>query len=386
MPSNPAPAAPLAEAPTKPLFPFLDLKAQEEPLREELLHAVAEVLDSKQYIMGPAAVRFEQHMAEYIGCHFALGCASGTDAVLLALRAVGVTAGDEVIVPSFTFVATAGMVAWLGAKPVFADIDIATFNLDVRSVTRCTTPRTKAIVPVHLFGLTADMDPLLALGRERGIAVVEDAAQAIGAKYHGRSAGTLAEIGSFSFYPTKNLGAGGDGGLITTKDPELAKRIKLLRNHGSPRRYEYDVVGTNSRLDSIQAAILDVKLKYLDRWAEGRRRNAARYNQLFGSAGLDEVVKTPIEPAGYSHIFNQYTVLAPRRDQLRQYLSERGIPTEIYYPFPLHLQPAFAGLGYLPGSLPVTEAVAGEVLSLPIYPELRDEQLQAVVRAIADFY
>ncbi|MBV8205993.1 MAG: DegT/DnrJ/EryC1/StrS family aminotransferase, partial [Acidobacteria bacterium] len=255
-------------------FPFLDLRAQEEPLREELLGAIAAVIDSKQYILGAAVGRFEQNAARYIGCEFAIGCGSGTDAVQLALRALDVGPGDEVIVPSFTFVATAGMVAWLGARPVFADIDPNTFNLDPQSVAQCVTPRTRAIVPVHLFGLPADMDAFLCLARQHGIALVEDAAQAMGARCHGHSTGAIGDLGCFSFYPSKNIGACGEAGLITTNDPALAERIRLMRNHGSPRRYEYAILGTNSRLDSIQAAILDVKLRHLDAWTEGRRRNA----------------------------------------------------------------------------------------------------------------
>jgi dTDP-4-amino-4,6-dideoxygalactose transaminase len=370
----------------KPQFPFLDLKAQFSTIREEVLAAVTRVMESQSFILGPEVSAFEEEIKTHVGCAHVIGCASGSDAIVLALLALGIGPGDEVIAPPFTFVATAGSISRLGARPVFIDIDPQTYNLDTRQLERLITPKTKAIIPVHLFGLSADMDAILEIAQRHNVAVVEDAAQAIGARYKGKPVGSMGEIGCFSFFPSKNLGGAGDGGLVTTNDPAIAERLKILRVHGSRRKYEYELLGMNSRLDSIQAAILRVKLKYLDKWAEGRRRNAQRYDTLIAEHNLKKSITPPATPSHYLHVFNQYTIRASRRDALKAHLQQQGIPTEIYYPYPLHLQPAFANLGYRPGSMPVSEQASAEVLSLPIFTELMSEQQAAVVAAIADFY
>jgi dTDP-4-amino-4,6-dideoxygalactose transaminase len=305
---------------------------------------------------------------------------------MLALMALGVGAGDEVITVPFTFVATAGPIALLGAKPVFVDIDPTTFNIDVNKIEAAITPRTKAVIPVDLFGLMAPIDQIEAIADKHKVAVIEDAAQAIGAKRNSHMAGSTGTMGCFSFFPSKNLGAAGDGGLITTNDSEINERLRKIRVHGSPRRYEYEVLGVNSRLDAIQAAVLSVKLKHLDGWAEGRRRNATCYRQLFEQRGLANCLILPTEPAGSHHIFNQYTIRSSQRDELRAFLTEKGIPSEIYYPYPLHLQKAFAYLGHRSGDFPESERACQEVLSLPIYPELGEDRLHLVVDAIAEFY
>lgn len=382
--SNPAPL-PAAVAP-KPAFPFLDLKAQHASIADEVLAAVGQVIASQQFILGPEVAAFEREAAEYLGARYAVGCASGSDALLLCLMALDVKPGDEVIAPPFTFVATAGAIARLGATPVFVDIRPDTYNLDVDAVAAAITPRTRAIIPVHLFGLAADMDAINAIAVRHNVAVIEDAAQSMGARYQGARVGTIGTLGCFSFFPSKNLGGAGDGGLVTTQDPALADKLKVLRVHGSRKRYEYDVIGMNSRLDSIQAAILRVKLRHLDAWCEGRRRNAQRYAELFAEYGLAGRVVLPHTPAGLDHIYNQYTVRVRERDALRAFLAERGIPTEIYYPSPLHLQKAFAYLGCQRGDLPHSEGASAEVVSLPIYPELGEERLRMVVAGIAEFY
>ena len=369
----------------KPAFPFLDLKAQYAGIREEVTAAVDRVLESQIFIMGPEVSAFEEEIKAQVGCEHVFGCASGSDALLLALMALGVSPGDEVITVPFTFVATVGAIARLHARTVFVDVDPVTFNLDPNELEKAITPRTKAIIPVHLFGLCADMDAILEVAGRRGIPVVEDAAQAIGAKFRGRVAGSMGTFGCFSFFPSKNLGGAGDGGLITTNDAELAAKLKLLRNHGSKTKYDYVLLGINSRLDALQAAILRVKLKHLKAWAEGRRRNASRYRELAREFGLSGGVTLPREPEGYFHVYNQFTIRSAQRDGLKEYLQGRGIPSEIYYPHALHLQPAFAELGYSSGAFPESERCSGEVLSLPIYPELKDEHLLAVVQAIRDF-
>jgi dTDP-4-amino-4,6-dideoxygalactose transaminase len=377
-----APASPAI----KQQFPFLDLKAQFAGIRGEVMESVTRVMESQHFILGPEVAAFEQEVGALIGCDFALGCASGSDALLLALMALDVGPGDEVITPAFTFVATAGSVARLRAKPVFMDVDPETYNIDAKQLAKLITPRTKAIIPVHLFGLAADMDAIMSTARERGIAVIEDAAQAIGAQYKGRRVGSIGTFGCFSFFPSKNLGGAGDGGLITTNDPVLADTLKVLRVHGSRSKYEYEKLGMNSRLDALQAAILRVKLKHLESWAEGRRRNADRYRELFAEYDLLSRITLPKATADAVHVYNQFTIRVRARDALKKHLQQSGIPTEIYYPHPLHLQPAFRGLGHERGSLPFTEAVAQEVLSLPIFPELTAGQQRAVVAAIADFY
>lgn len=300
--------------------------------------------------------------------------------------ALGIGPGDEVITVPFTFVATAGPVTLVGAKPVFVDIDPLTFNIDVGKVEAAVTPRTKAIIPVDLFGLTASLEEIERICAKHGIAVIEDAAQAIGARLRGKMAGAFGSLGCFSFFPTKNLGGAGDGGMVTTDDDDLAARLKQIRVHGSPRRYEYEVQGVNSRLDALQAAVLSVKLKYLDSWADSRRQNANIYNELFAEYGLEDHVVTPIEPTGYCHVFNQYTIRVPDRDRLRAFLTDKGLPTEIYYPYPLHLQKAFTSLGHTKGDFPESERAAREVLSLPIYPELQPDHQRLLVEGIAGFF
>lgn len=370
----------------KPAFPFLDLKAQFAPIRDEIVAAVTQVLDSQRFILGPEVEAFEQECGRYLGAANALGCASGSDALLLALMALNVGPGDEVITTPFTFVATAGSIARLGARPIFVDIEPTTYNIDVRAIESRITPNTKAIIPVHLFGLPANMDPILEIARRNKIAVIEDAAQAIGSTYKRQPVGTLGDIGCFSFFPSKNLGGAGDGGLVTTNNPDVASRLKVLRVHGSPKKYSYTLLGMNSRLDAIQAAILRVKLPFLEEWACGRRRNAERYGRLFEEYGLSKSVNLPSVPEGCVHVYNQYTIRCPQRDALQRHLAAQGIPTEVYYPSPLHLEPAFFYLNYKPGDFPVAEATSRQVLALPIFAELTEEQQRSVVNAIAEFF
>ena len=370
----------------KPLFPFLDLKAEYVTVKEQTLAAVQAVLDSQQFIMGPEVEKFEAEVARLIGCTFALGCASGSDALLLSLMSVGVDSGDEVITTPFTFVATAGSIARLKAKPVFVDIDPETYNLNHEQLEAAFTRNTKAIIPVHLFGLPAEMHSVIEIARAHGVAVLEDAAQAIGSRYHDKHVGNIGTCGCFSFFPTKNLGGAGDGGMITTNDPEFADRVSVLRNHGGREKYHYEMLGMNSRLDALQAAILRVKFPQLDRWTGARRQNAARYRQLFKQAGLDKWIGLPVEPQGLIHVYHQFVIRTPRRDEVRDHLRNSGIPTEIYYPLPLHLQPAFAYLGYGTGSFPQAEAASREVLALPIFPTISEAQQKAVVDAIAGFF
>ena len=367
-------------------FPFLDLKAQFAGIREEIVESVIGVLESQHFILGPEVEAFEKEVAEYVEAAFAVACASGSDALLLSLMALDVHQGDEIITTPFTFGATAGSIARLGARPVFVDIDPETFNIDVSQIDAAITPKTRAIMPVHLFGLPAQMDTILGIAQHRGVAVIEDAAQAIGARWKGRAVGSLGTLGGFSFFPSKNLGGAGDGGMVTTNDAALAQRLKILRVHGTKKKYSYEVVGMNSRLDALQAAILRVKLRHLSDWTEDRRRNADRYKELFAEYGLHNLVKLPITPDTSVHVFNQYSVLVPRRDELQRYLRAQGIPTEIYYPGPLHMQPAFAFLGYSEGDFPNAEAAGAEVLALPIYPEITGDQQRAVVSAISEFY
>jgi dTDP-4-amino-4,6-dideoxygalactose transaminase len=368
------------------LFPFLDLKAEYATMKQDIRDAVDKVLESQLFIMGPEVKQLEAEIAAFVGSHFAMACASGSDALLLALMALGLDSGDEVITPPFTFVATAGSIARLKAKPVFVDIDRETYNLDPKLLEAAITPRTKAIMPVHLFGLSAEMDQIMAIARAHGLPVIEDAAQSIGARYHDHSVGNIGACGCFSFFPSKNLGGAGDGGMTTTNDSDLAERISVLRDHGSRKKYQYDLLGMNSRLDSLQAAILLVKFKHLEAMTQARRRNADRYRQMFRRAGLENVVELPVEPAELRHVYNQFVIRAPKRDQLREYLRDGGIPTEIYYPSPLHLQPAFSDLGYGQGAFPESEAASEHVLALPIFPQITQEQQQLVVDRIADFF
>lgn len=377
-----------AQSNNAPPVPFLDMGRSNGPLREELLAAFARVIDSGRFLHGADCAQLEESVATVSGAAHAVSCASGSDALLLALMALDVGPEDEVIVPSFTFFATASAPWRLGATPVFVDLDSATFNLDPAQLAAAITPRTKAIIPVHLFGQCADMASILCVARAHGIYVVEDAAQAIGAKYRGEGAGSLGDIGCFSFYPTKNLGGLGDGGLLTTNCDQLAQRLRLLAAHGMSPRYHHQAVGINSRLDSLQAAALNVKLTRLADWTRARRDHAARYTELFAAADLDAVLDLPMAREDGEHVWNQYTIRVPgdRRDALRAHLAEAGIGSEVYYPVPLHLQTCFASLGYETGSLPETERAAAEVLSLPIFPELTAQEQQRVVGEIARFH
>src|SRR5262245_48651778 len=367
------------------MIPLLDLHAQYAPLRDKILSAVTRVCDSQRYIMGPEITAFESEIAALIGVSHAVTVSSGTDALLLALMALDVKAGDEVITSTYSFFATAGAIARVGARPVLLDIDPVTFNLDPAAVAAAITERTKAILPVHLYGLCADMDPILAIASRHDIPVVEDAAQAIGSTYRGRSAGGIGTLGCFSFFPSKNLGALGDAGLLTTNDPALAHKAALLRNHGMEPKYYHHLIGGNFRMDAMQAAVLRVKAPHLSAWTEARRLNAQRYAKLFREAGVDDRVTLPVEPAAYRHIFNQFVIRTAGRDRLKAYLDRRQIGNEIYYPVPFHLQPCFAYLGYRLGEFPVAERAAKESLAIPIYSELTLEQQQAVVDAIAEF-
>ena len=365
--------------------PLLDVNRQNAPLLEEINQKIAEVTASGAFVHGPACREFEASMSKYCGTQHAVGCASGSDALLLALMVLGIEPGDEVIIPSFTFFATAGAVWRLGAKPVFADIEPTTFNLDPADVAKKITPSTKAIIPVHLFGQCADMDGLAEVAGE--IPLIEDAAQAIGARFQGRRAGALGKLGCFSFYPTKNLGAMGDAGMITTDDQELADRLRRLRDHGQHPRYHHSAVGANSRLDTIQAAILQIKLTHLDSWAAGRQHHAEIYAEQFSQLGIDKTISVPTVTDQCESVWNQYTirVLDGQRDQLQGTLADRKIGAAIYYPIPLHLQECFASLGYQAGSLPETELAAEQVLSLPIFAELSSEEQSTVISATKDF-
>jgi dTDP-4-amino-4,6-dideoxygalactose transaminase len=363
--------------------PLLDLTAQYRSISEQLDAAVLEVVRSQRFILGPAVERLETEIAARVGSRHAIGCASGTDALLLALKALELEPGDEVILPAFTFFATAGAVWNAGLKPVFCDIDPVTFNVTAETLDAVRTPRARAVIPVHLFGQMADMAPILELAGRHGLAVIEDAAQAIGAAQRidgaDRQAGSVGTAGAFSFFPSKNLGGFGDGGMITTDDDELAERIRKLRVHGGRQMYHHEMVGTNSRLDALQAAVLSAKLPFLDEWTEGRRRNAAAYDQAL--AGLDGVA-TPVVADGNHHVYNQYTIRAARRDELKQRLDENQVGNAIYYPLPLHLQPCFQELGGRPGDLPTAEEAAREVLSIPVYPELGEAQREEVVQVL----
>ncbi len=365
--------------------PLLDLKAQYAPIRDELLAAVTRVCDSQRFILGPEIDALEHELADRLGVAHAIGVSSGTDAVLVALMACGVGAGDEVVTTSYSFFATAGCISRLGARPVLVDIDPDTYNLDLDALPAALTEKTKAIIPVHLFGLPVDMDRVNNAASEHGVPVIEDACQAIGATRGGRPVGGVGAVGCFSFFPSKNLGAFGDAGLVTTNDGELAASVRRLRHHGQAGMYRHVEVGGNFRLDEIQAAVLRVKAKYLAGWTEGRRRNAERYRRMFAEAGLDSTVGLPSAPDDAFHIYNQFVIRVNRRDTLREHLRARGIGTGVYYPLPFHLQPCFESLGYRPGSFPEAERAANETLALPIYPELEEEQQAYVVKCIDEF-
>jgi dTDP-4-amino-4,6-dideoxygalactose transaminase len=362
--------------------PLLDLKAQYATIREELDEALAGVFETQRYILGPEVEALEAEVAEYSGCRFGVGVSSGTDALLLSLMGLGIGPGDEVITTPFTFFATGGCIHRLGARPVFTDIEPASFNLNPELVEKAVTEKTKAIIPVHLFGQCVEMDPLLDVAKKHDLAVVEDAAQAIGSEYKSKRAGSMGTVGCFSFFPSKNLGACGDGGMITTNDEELAARLRILRNHGAKPKYYHQLVGGNFRLDALQAAILRVKRRHLDDWTAARQKNAARYRELF--AGCD-AVRCPPELPRRRHIYNQFSLRVPRRDQLREHLKSKGIGCEVYYPVPLHVQECFAELGYKQGDLPESEHAAAEALAIPIYPELTAEQQELVAGEIRGF-
>jgi len=364
--------------------PMLDLQAQYRPIRGAVIDAVTRVCDSQRFIMGPEVDGMEREMAAYLGVRHAVGVSSGTDALLLAMMALGIGPGDEVVTSTYSFFATAGCVARLGAKPVFVDIDPVTYNIDPAAAAAAVTSRTRAILPVHLYGQSADLDALLDVAARAGVPLIEDAAQAFGATYKGGTVGGFGRAGCFSFFPSKNLGAFGDGGLVTTNDDTLAASLRRMRVHGADRQYYHQVIGGNFRLDALQAAVLRVKLPHLAGWTEARRRNAARYDALFGDFGLTGHVALPVTVADRYHIFNQYVVRVPNRDAVKARLESRQVGCAIYYPVPFHEQACFAYLGYRSGQFPRAEAAARETLALPIYGELTAEQQHYVVSVIAD--
>lgn len=363
--------------------PLLDLKAQYTPLRDEVLAALTRVCDSQRFILGPETEALERELASLVGVPDAVGVSSGTDAILVALMALGIGPGDEVITSTYSFFATAGCVVRVGARPVLVDIDPETFNLDPEAVAAAITPRTKAIIPVHLYGQCADMDEIMAVAARSGVPVVEDACQSIGATYRGRQAGSFGVAGCFSFFPSKNLGAFGDGGLVTMSDADFGRRIRLLRGHGAERRYYHQQVGGNFRIDEMQAAVLRVKLPHLDAWTQRRQANADRYRALFAELGLEEV-RPPVARADRTHIYNQFVVRLPRRDDVKAHLQRAGIGCEVYYPVPFHLQECFQNLGYKSGAFPAAEAAANDSLALPIYGELTEAQQAEVAWSIAE--
>jgi dTDP-4-amino-4,6-dideoxygalactose transaminase len=374
---------------TEPIaVPALDLKAQYQSIREEVDRAIRNVVESQQFILGPEVAALEDEIARYCGAGYGVGCASGSDALLLPLMALGIGPGDEVVTSPYSFFATAGAIWRTGARPVFVDIEPDTFNLDPSRLEAAITPRTKALLPVHLYGQTADMEPIVAIARRHHLPVIEDAAQAIGAGYHGRRAGSLGDIAAFSFYPSKNLGAFGDAGMVVTSDPEIARRMARLRVHGMEPKYYHHEVGYNARLDALQAAVLRVKLHHLDAWTSARRAVADRYRMFFDSYGLSGTVQLPVERQRHFHIYNQFVIRVPAeaRDPLRAALAEHKIGTEIYYPVPLHLQPCFAALDHQPGDFPRSEAAALQTIALPIYPELSEDAQRHVVASIAEFF
>jgi dTDP-4-amino-4,6-dideoxygalactose transaminase len=365
---------------------LLDLVAQYQPIRNDILTAITRVCDSQRFIMGPEVENLERELASMIGVEHAIGVSSGTDALLVVLMALGIGPGDEVITPTFSFFATAGCVRRLGATPVFVDVDRVTLAADPAAVASAITPKTRAILPVHLFGLCADMDALQAVATRAGVPVIEDAAQAIGASKGDRQAGTFGLAGCFSFFPSKNLGAFGDAGLVTTNDARFAAEMRLLRNHGAEPKYYHSRIGGNFRLDALQAAVLRVKAPHLEAWTNARRANAGAYRALFAEFGLQDVVELPVEPAGYTHIYNQFSIQVPNRDALKDYLTSRRIGTEIYYPVPFHRQECFAGIAPARAAFPVADRAADRSLALPVYGELMPAQLRHVVASIAAFF
>ncbi len=360
---------------------MVDLKTQYERIKPEIDAAIQRVIDSGQFIMGKEVTEFEKAIAQYLKTSHAVGCASGTDALQIALMALDVGAGDEVITTPYTFVATVETITLLGAKPVFVDVEEDTYNIDASKIERLITQKTKVILPVHLYGQPAEMDSILQAAREHNLSIVEDAAQAIGAEYRGRRVGGIGDIGCISFFPSKNLGAFGDAGMMVTNNGELAERLRLISLHGGKKKYAHDVVGINSRLDTLQAAILNTKLKYLEEWHEARRRAAAKYDELLKGSGVSLPQVRPYN----RHVFHQYTIRFKNRDGLSRYLKSKGIPHAIYYPVPMHLQPAYKQLGYREGDFPVSERLSREVLSLPMHTELTVAQLEYIATAIREF-
>jgi dTDP-4-amino-4,6-dideoxygalactose transaminase len=370
--------------------PLLDLRAQYSTIKAEVEAAIAEVMESQHFILGPKVEQCEKAIARYCGCAHAVGVSSGSDALLACLMAENIGPGDEVVTTPYTFFATVGAIARVGATPVFVDIDPVTYNLDTSQIVSKLTSKTRAIIPVHLYGQMADMDPVMDVAQKHGLIVIEDAAQAIGAESHGRRAGSLGHYGCFSFFPSKNLGAAGDGGMVVTNDAHSAEKLKCLRAHGSKPKYHHKIVGGNFRLDALQAAIVSAKLSHLDQWTAARQQNAKKYNQLFSEAGVatagDGVPQVGLPGVVTNrHIFNQYVIRVSRRDQLQAALQQRGIGTEVYYPIPMHLQECFAYLGHGIGAFPESEHAAKETLALPISPELSEPQLRYVVESIRDF-
>ncbi|MBK8982222.1 MAG: DegT/DnrJ/EryC1/StrS family aminotransferase [Ignavibacteria bacterium] len=382
--------------------PLLDLKAQYKTIKEDIDKALIGVAESQGCILGPGVEKLESDLAKYTDCKYAVGVSSGTDALLVALMAIGIKPGDEVIIPTYSFFATAGVVSRLNAKPVFADSDPVSFNIDPSKLKALINKNTKAIIPVHLYGQCADMDPIMEIANENGLMVIEDAAQAIGSQYKdGRKAGSIGHIGCFSFYPSKNLGCFGDGGLVTTNDESLYETLKIMRVHGGKPKYYHKVIGGNFRLDAIQAAVLNVKFPHLDSWTAKRQENAELYTKFFNENGLAEtegkldyddknkvLLPEPVykkDNLKYYHIYNQYVIRVQNRDELRKNLTENEIGTEIYYPVPFHLQECFADLGYKKGDFPVSEWCAADSIALPIYPELTNEQIEFTVKTISNF-
>jgi len=384
---------------------FLDLKKQYQSIKKEIDQAVKNTLDNCNFILGPEVEKLENNVAKYCDVKYGIALNSGTDALLLSLRALGIKSGDEIIVPSFTFIATAEVVALLGAKPVFADINPKTFNIDSDKIEKLITPKTKAIIPVHLFGLMAEMNEIMKIAKKHKLRIIEDAAQAIGARYKSqipnsksqtnpksqirnskqvwKMAGSIGDCGCFSFFPSKNLGGYGDGGMVVTANKKLAEKIKILRAHGTKRKYYHQIIGTSSRLDALQSAVLNVKLKHLDKWTKVRQKNASYYTQKLKNI---KEITLPLFPSSMFPVFNQYTIRVKKRDQLQKYLKQNNIPTQIYYPYPLHLQPAFKYLRYKRGSLPETEKTCKQVISLPIYPELTRKEQNYIIGKIKKFY
>ena len=366
--------------------PLIDLRQQYQSLRPQLLEAIERVIDSQQFVLGSEVEALEEEIADYSTTEFAIGCASGSDALLLALMSLDLKAGDEVITTPFTFFATAAAITRLGARPRFVDIEPRTFNIDPAAVEAAITPLTRAILPVHMYGQCADMEPLLEIGRRHGLPIVEDAAQAIGAEDRGRRAGSMGHIGCFSFYPTKNLGGAGDGGMLVTNDRSLADRLRRLRVHGGANEFHHDEVGINSRLDALQAAVLRVKFKYLDQWSEARREKAAFYTRALEEKNLDVEFTPPFVRPSVRHIFHQYVIrAAQQRDQVIKHLSQHGVGSKVYYPVPLHLQKCFAYLGYSRGQFPEAESAAAQTLALPCFPEITEEHQSYVVDVLSKF-